>query len=168
MATHSSVLAWRIPGTGKPRGLPSMGSHRVGHDWSDLAAAAAAGPSLADFDQLSLSNCNLLKQFYVLSIPPAYVLPLYLAEFLACTSCSINVCWMNGCYVWMWEVNYKESWVPKNWCFWTMVLKKTLESPLDCKQIQPVDATGNQSWIFTGRTDAEAETPILWPPDAKN
>ena len=71
-------------------------------------------------------------------------------------------------HVWMWELDYKESWVPKNWCFWTMVLEKTLESPLDCKEIKPMYAKGNQSWIFTGRTDAEAETPILWPHDAKN
>ena len=68
----------------------------------------------------------------------------------------------------MWELDYKESWEPKNWCFWTVVLEKTLESPLDCKKIQPLNPQGNQSWIFTGRTDAEAETPILWPPDAKN
>ena len=67
----------------------------------------------------------------------------------------------------MWELDYKESWVLKNWCFWTVVLK-ILESPLDCKEIQPVNPTGNQSWIFLGRTDVEAETPILWPPDAKN
>ena len=65
-------------------------------------------------------------------------------------------------------VIYKESWVAKNWCFWTVVLVKTLESPLDCKEIQPVYPKGNQSWIFTGRTDAEAETPIFWPPDVKN
>ena len=70
--------------------------------------------------------------------------------------------------VWMWELDYKESWVTKNWCFWTVVLEKALESPLDCKEIQPVNPKGNQSWIFIGRTDAEAETPILWPPDAKN
>ena len=63
---------------------------------------------------------------------------------------------------------YKESWVSKNWCFWTVMLEKTLESLLDCKEIQPVHPKGNQSWIFIGRTDAEAETPILWPPDAKN
>ena len=68
----------------------------------------------------------------------------------------------------MWELDHKESWVPKNWCFWTVVLKKTLESPLDSKEIKPVNAKGNQSWIFIGRTDAEAETPILWPPDSKN
>ena len=68
----------------------------------------------------------------------------------------------------MWELDYKESWLLKNWCFWTVVLEKTLESLLDCKQIQPVHLKGNQTWIFIGRTDAEAETPILWPPDAKN
>ena len=71
-------------------------------------------------------------------------------------------------HVWIWELDCKESWVPKNWFFWTVVLEKTLESPLDCKKIQPVHPKGNQSWIFTGRTDAEAETPILWWPDVKN
>ena len=65
----------------------------------------------------------------------------------------------------MWELDYKESWVPKNWCFWTVVLEKTLESPLDCKEIQPVHPKWYQSRVFTGRTDGEAETPILWPPD---
>ena len=108
MATHSSVLAWRIPWTEKPGRLQSMESHRVGHDWSNLA----------------------------------------------CTHSS--------------HFSPKESWAPKNWCFWTVVLKKTLESPLDCKEIQPVNPKGNQSWIFIGRTDAEAETPIPWPPDVKN
>ena len=71
-------------------------------------------------------------------------------------------------HVWIWELNYKESWAPKNWCFWTVVLEKTLQSPLDYKEIQPVHPKGNQSWIFIGRTDAEAETPILRPSDAKN
>ena len=72
------------------------------------------------------------------------------------------------CHVWMWELDYEESWVPKNWCFWTMVLDKTLESPLDCKEFQPVHPKGDQSWIFIGRTDAKTEAPILWPPDVKN
>ena len=71
-------------------------------------------------------------------------------------------------HVWMWELDYKQCWELKNWCFWTMVLEKTLESPLDFKNIQPVHPEGNQSWIFIGRTDAEAETLLLWPPDAKN
>ena len=68
----------------------------------------------------------------------------------------------------MWELDYKESWALKNWCFWTVVLEKTLESPLDSKEIQPVHPKGNQSWIFIGRIDAEAEAPIFWPPDVKN
>ena len=71
-------------------------------------------------------------------------------------------------HVWMWELDCEEGWAPKSWCFLTVVLEKTLESPLNCKEIQPVHPKGNQSWIFIGRTDAEAETPILWPPDAKS
>ena len=71
-------------------------------------------------------------------------------------------------HVRMWELDYKESWVPKNWCFWTVVLEKTLESPLDFKEIQPVNPKGNQSWLFIGRTDAEAETLIIWSPNAKS
>ena len=69
-------------------------------------------------------------------------------------------------HVWMWELDYKESWEPKNWCFWTVVLEETLESLLDCKEIQPVHPKGDQSWIFIGRSDADAETPVIWPPDA--
>ena len=71
-------------------------------------------------------------------------------------------------HVWMWELDYKESWVQKNWWFWTVVLEKTLESPLDCKESKPVNPKENQSWIFFGRTDAEDETTVLWPPDVKN
>ena len=71
-------------------------------------------------------------------------------------------------HVWMWNLDCEESWVPKNWCFWTVLLEKTLESPLDCKEIKPVNPKGNQCWIFIGRIGAEAEAPILWPPDAKN
>ena len=70
--------------------------------------------------------------------------------------------------VWMWALDYKESWAVKNWCFWTVVLEKILESPLDCQEIQPVHPKGDQSWVFIRRTDVEAETPILWPPDAKS
>ena len=71
-------------------------------------------------------------------------------------------------HVWMWELDYKESWVLKNWCFWTVILEKTLEGPFDYKEIQLVHPKGKQSWIFIGRADAEAKTPVLWPPDAKN
>ena len=79
--------------------------------------------------------------------------------------CPSSQCYGFSCrHVWMWELDYKESWAPKNWCFWTVVLEKTLESPLECKE----NPKGNQSWIFIGRTDAEAETPILLPPDVKD
>ena len=71
-------------------------------------------------------------------------------------------------HVWMWELDYKESWAPKNWCFWTVMLKETLESSLDCKEIQPVHSKGDQFRVFFGWNDAKAETPILWPPDAKS
>ena len=71
-------------------------------------------------------------------------------------------------HVWMWELDYRESWASKNWCCWTVVLEKTLERSLDCKEIQPVHPRGDQSWIFIGRADAKAETPILWPLDAKS
>ena len=70
--------------------------------------------------------------------------------------------------IWMWKLDCEESWAPKNWCFWTVVLEKILESPLDCKEIQPVQPKGNQYWIFIAKTNAEIETPILWPPDAKS
>ena len=75
---------------------------------------------------------------------------------------------LSSSHVWMWELDYKESWAQKNWYFWTVVLEKTLESPLDCKEIQLVHPKGHQSWVFIGRTDVEAETPILWPHYAKS
>ena len=71
-------------------------------------------------------------------------------------------------HVWMWELHCEEGWAPKNWCVWTVVLEKTLESPLDCKEIQPVHFKGDQPWVFFGRNDAKAETPVLWPPHEKN
>ena len=82
-----------------------------------------------------------------------------------------SACQNNGfssSHVWMSDLNNKESWAPKNWCFWTVVLEKTLKSPLSSKEIQPVHPKGNQPWVFIGGTDVEAETPILWPPDIKN
>ena len=81
---------------------------------------------------------------------------------------SSQCCGFSSSHVWIWELNYKESWASKNWCFWSVVLEKRLESRLDCKEIQPVHPKGNQSWMFMGRTDAEIETPIFWSPDVKN
>ena len=80
---------------------------------------------------------------------------------------SQGFCFSSG-HVWMWELDYKESWALKNWCFWTAVLEKTLESPLDCKEIQPVHSEGDQPWDFFGRNDAKAETPVLWPSHTKS
>ena len=86
---------------------------------------------------------------------------------LACTH-SIIKAMVFPVVIWMWALDHKKYWEPRNCCFWMVALKKTLESPLDCKEIKPVNLKGNQSWIFIGRIDAEAETPIVWPPDAKN
>ena len=82
--------------------------------------------------------------------------------------CLVKAIFSSSSHVWMWELDCEESWGQKNWCFWTAVLEKTLGSPLDCKEIQPVHLKGNQSWIFIRRTNAEPETPILWPPDVKS
>ena len=81
---------------------------------------------------------------------------------------SSQSCGFSRSHVWIWELDHKESWAPKNWCFWTVVLEKTLESPLDCKEIQPVHPKGDQSWVFTGRTDAEAKALTLWTLGAKS
>ena len=91
----------------------------------------------------------------------------YFAETFIDKGLSSQSYGFSSSHVWLWELDHKESWVSKNWCFWTVVLEKTLESPLDSKEIKPVHPKGNQSWIFIGRTDAEAEAPILWLPDAK-
>ena len=84
------------------------------------------------------------------------------------TNIHLSKLWFSNSHVWKWELDYKESWELKNWCFWSVVLEKTLESPLGCKEVQAVHSKWDQSWIFIGRTDAEAETPIHWPPDVKD
>ena len=146
MATHCSILAWRIPGTEEPSGLPCMGSHRVRHNWSDLAAAAA--PWKKSYDK---PTQHIKKQ------------KCYFAD----KGQSIQSYGFSSSHVWIWELDHKENWEPKNWCFWTVILEKTLESLLDSKEIKPVNLKGNQSWIFIGRADAKAEAPTLWPCDAR-
>ena len=89
-------------------------------------------------------------------------------HYFANKSLSSQGAGFSSSHVWMWELDCEGSWAQKNWCFWTVALEKTLESPLDCKEIQPVHPKGDQSWVFIGRTDAEAETPILWPSHAKS
>ena len=117
---------------------------------------------------------NVYKIFRIVLLYKRYPVQTYWQHFKKQRCYFDNKCLSNQGYgfssshVWMWELDYKESWVLKNWCFWNVVLEKTLDSPLFCKEIQPVHPKGNLSWIFIGRTDTEAETPILWPPDAKN
>ena len=111
-----------------------------------------------------------LKDAYSLieKLWPTYI-AYWKAEILLWQQNSVNQSYdFSSSHVWMSELDHKESWALKNWYFWTVVLEKTLESLLGCKEIKPVNPKGNQSWIFIGRTDAEVETPILWPPDAKN
>ena len=166
MAPHSSTLAWNIPWTEEPGGLQSMGSLRVGHNWAT-----------------SLSLFTFLHWRRKWQPTPVF-LPgesqgqgglvgchLWCRTELDTTEVTQQQQQQHGfpnSHVWMWELDCEEGWAPKNWCFWTVGLEKTLESPLDCKEIQPLHSKGNQSWIFIGRTDVEAETPILWPLDAKN
>ena len=154
MATHSSFLAWRIPGIGEPGGLLSMGLHRVWHDWSNLAAAAACtyyilAPWKKSYDK---PRQHIKKQRHHFSKK-------------CLSSQSYN---FSSSHVWMWELDHKEGWMQKNLCFWTVVLEKTPESPLDSKEFKPVNPKGNQLWLFIGRTCAETEAPIFWPSDVKN
>ena len=114
----------------------------------------------------SLLN-SLWAQISQLTFKPLFYLCIPLMPYFANKGPSSQSCGFSSGHVWIWDLDYKESWVPKNWCFWTVVLEKTLESPLDYKEIQPVHPKGNQSWIFIGSTDAEAETPILWSPGVK-
>ena len=168
MATHSSTLAWKIPWKEEHGRLRSMGSRRVGHDW-------ATSLSLFTFMHWRRGNGNPL-QCSCLENPRAggawwaaiYGVTQSQKWLKRLSSSSSQSFGFSSSHVWMWELDHKESWVPKNWYFWTVMLEKTLESPLDWMEIKPVNPKGNQSWIFIGRTDAEAETPIHWPPDAKN
>ena len=134
----------------------SMGSQRVGNDWATelnwkvhSSHSKTLAPWKKSYDQ---TEQYTKKQ----------------RHYCSNKGLSNQSCGFSSSNVRMWELDYKESWAPKNWCFWTVVLEKTLESPLDSKEIQPVHHKGNQSWIFIGSTDVEAETPILWPPDVKN
>ena len=178
------LLPGKIPWTEEPGRLQSMGSLRVGHDWATSlllftfmhwrrkwqpspvflpgesqrrggawwAAVYGVVQSWTRLKRLSSSIQHIKKQ----------------RHYFAKKGPSSQGYGFSSSHVWMWDLDYKESWAPKNWCFWTVVLEKTHESPLDSKEIQPVHPKGNQSWMFIGRTDAKAETPILWPPDTES
>ena len=120
-------------------------------------------PSSVDHVLLELSTMTCPSWVALHSMAHSFI------EMLLCQQSSSSQSYgFSSGHVWMWQLDHKEGWALKNWCFWTVVLEKILESPLDCKEIQPVHPKGDQSWVFIGRTDAEAETPILWPPHAKN
>ena len=147
-ATHSGSLAWKISWMEKPGRLQSIGSQRVGHDWATSLSFSRRAPRMYHqeiwvifFSLVSHTNCIV---FF---------------------SSEINISHQENH-----PVNYicPKYWAPKNWCFWTVVLEKTLESPLDCKEIQPVHSEGDQPWHFFGRNDSEAETPVLWTPHAQS
>ena len=120
----------------------------------------------ADFDcSLEIKRC-LLLEWKVMTSLDSILKDREIA--LPGKVCLVKTMFFSGSHVWIWELGYNESWTPKSWCFWTVVNEKTLESLLDCKEFQPIHPKDNQSWIFIGRTDAEYETPVLWPPDGKN
>ena len=150
MTTPSSVLAWRIPG---------MGSHRVRHNWNDLAAVAGVGDCSHETKRRLLLGRKVMTNLDSILKSRNITLP----TKVCLVKLMVFPVVMYGCE--SWTVKKSEH---QRRCFWTVVLEKALESPLDCKEIQPVHPKGDQSWVFIGRADAEAEAPILWPPDAKN
>ena len=190
MAPHSSTLAWKIPWAEEPGRLQSMGSLRVGHDWAtslslftfmrwrrkwqptpvflpgesqgwgSLVGCRLWGRTGSDTTEWLSSILAPWKKNYDQTRQHMKKQRHYFAKI----SPSSQSYGFSSSHVWMWELDYKEGWAPKNWCFWTVVLDKIVESPSDCKEIQPVNPKGYWSWMFI----AETEAPILWPPDVKN
>ena len=171
MATHSSILAWRIPWTEKPGGLQSMGLQRVRHDWA-TKHSTALGCTFAELNEIILlqRRSSLIQK----DAPEECCgqglvhsgnwdpLCIHQGGFI-----HLRPLYFSSSHVEMWELDLKEGLALKNWCFRTVMLEKTFESPLDCKEIKPINPKGNQPWIFIGRIDAEAEAPILLQPDVK-
>ena len=149
-ATHSSILTRRIPWMEKPGRLQSIELQRVGHNWATNTVM---------FPQCTLLESVYHKWCWILSKPCSTSIKMIVS--------SQSYGFSSG-HVWMWVLDCEVGWAPKNSCFWTAVLEKTLESPLDCKEIQPVHSEGDQPWNFFGRNDAKAETPVLWPPLVKS
>ena len=163
MATHSSVLAWRIPGMAEPGGLPSTGSHRVGHDWCDLAAAAAADgetvETVSDFiffgsKITAEGDCSheIKRRLFLQRIVMTNLESIWKSRDITLSTKVhlVKAIVFISSHVWMWELDYKESWALKNWCFWTVVLEETLESSLDCKEIQPINPKISPEYSLEG------------------
>ena len=148
-----------------------MRSQRVGHDWIPNSRGRLNWPRCSPVLRMIVCVENEIKRCLLLGRKAMTNLDSLLRSrdlTLPAKICMVKAMVFTSSHAWMWELDYKEGWAPKNWCFWTVVLEKTLESHLDSKEIQPVHPKGNESWIFIGRTDTEAKTPILWPFDAKN
>ena len=170
MATHSSILAWEIPLIEEPDPIP-WGSQKS-RIWPVTKQQKEASSFLNQWSKLNHLPFIVLYKKTLAPWKKSYYQPRQHIKkqrhYFVNKGPSSQGYGFSSSHVWMWELDYKESWVPKNWCFWTVVLEKTFESPLDCKEMEPTHLMGDQSWVFIGRTDVEAETPILWPPDAKN
>ena len=165
MATHSSILAWKIPWTEEPGGYSPWGHKELDRtEWLTLSLSL----HIQNKYKLNKWEIRECKWIILISIDQYRQHIKKQRHYFAKKGLSSQGYSFSSGRVWMWGLEYKESWAPKNWCFWTVVLKKTLESSLDCKEIQSGNPKGDQSWVFTGRTDVEAETPILWPPDVKS
>ena len=194
LVNHSSTLAWKIPWTEQPGRLQPMGSLRVGHDWmaslslftfmhwrrkwqptpvflpgesqgcGSLVGCRLWGHTESGLKRLSSSSSTPWKKTY--DQPRQHIKKQ--RHHFADKGLYGQSNGFSSRHVQIWELDHKEGWAPKNWCFQTVVLEKTLESPLESKEIKPVNPKGNQPWIFIGRTYAKAEAPILWPPDPKS
>ena len=180
MAPHSSTLAWKIPCMEEPDRLQTRGSLRVRHDWATslfpfmhwrrkwqpTRVLAWRIPGTGEpGGLLSMGSHRVAHDWSDLAVAADSILKS--RDYLVNKGPSNQGYGFSSGHVWVWELDYKESWA-QNWCFWTVVLEKTLQSPLDNKEIQPIHPKGDQSWMVIGGTDVEAETPILWPPDVKS
>ena len=160
MATQSSILAGRIPRTEESGGVLSMGLQRVGHDW----ATELNWTENHCWRWLQPWNKKTLAPWKKSYDKPTKHIKKQRYHFANKGLYSQSYGFSNS-HIWMWELDHKEGWVPKNWCFWIVMLENTPESPLDCKEIKPVNPKGNQPWIFIVRADAETKALIFWPPD---
>ena len=184
MAPHSSTLAWKIPWTEDPGRLQFMGSQRVGHDWATSLSLSCIGEGNGNPLQCSCLENPRDGEVWWAAVSGVAQSWTRLKCLSSSSSSSSRQCIkkqrhhfadkspssqsysFSSSHVQMWELDHKEAWAPNNWCFQTVILEKTLESPLDSKEIKPVNPKGN--WLFIGRTDAEAEAPILRPLDGKS
>ena len=172
MATHSSILAWEIPWDRHKRVRHYLATKQ--QQMLSCLYTAREKPSVSL--QIPVPSSDFSSLYHVLAPEPASIIrrsswsnwPIKMRRhYFANKDPSIQSYGFSSHHVWMWELDYKQNWA-QNWCFWTVVLENTLDSPTDSKEIQPVHPKGNQCWIFIGRTDAESETSILWPSDVKN